>query len=455
MLHFNRFRFDGATKKILHEISGSTTLRIGSHVYTLTGVLVHESLSATSGHYYCDVVCAPHEQTGLAYRCNDTVCSRLIKDALDPDFKVAYMHIYELETGKEDIPVANTLQSDIGNRKVTTMAATAAENQPRRSGLQANVDQQGLLAASEEQRGIELPDEERKKLKEWVEEEERISFIDTAKRSKEQKRGLKWLQRRIKQVKDTYPDAEEPGLSATNVEQQGVRGLQANVEERGLLATSDEQQRRGGLQVNVEERGLLATSDDRQRRGGLQANTVEQGRPAANTKQQRGRRLPTSEEPQNGKLICRGSNPSQMESCTEQDKGQRRLEEQWEKRIIQSMEPTEQSKVDDGRTAYVTKNMKEVKEKYPNIGTKMPCKAKTGAEINGTYLEGQREEEKERMEHEREEQSEEKREQEKMEAMQCKANVARKPRDRLNAQTTLAGSFRVNTNNPSAIDKVS
>ena len=37
MLHFNRFLFDGGTKKISHGISGSTTLRIGSHVYTLTG----------------------------------------------------------------------------------------------------------------------------------------------------------------------------------------------------------------------------------------------------------------------------------------------------------------------------------------------------------------------------------------------------------------------------------
>ena len=79
MVHFVRFRwFDGARRKIPHEIGGSTTLRIGDHVYALTGVLVHKGSSATSGHYYCDVVCPPHEQTGLAYQCNDAEYPSLI-----------------------------------------------------------------------------------------------------------------------------------------------------------------------------------------------------------------------------------------------------------------------------------------------------------------------------------------------------------------------------------------
>ena len=220
---------------------------------------MHESPSAISGHYHCDVVSSPHEQTGLAYKCDDTVCSRLGKEALDPDINFAYMHIYELVPGNEDVPVANT----IGNRKVTTMAVTAAENQPKR--------QRGLLAASDEQFNA------------WVEQAEKILCRDPAERSKDERRALKWLQKMIKKVKENYPDAEEPGLSAGNAEQQqGGRGL-------------------------------------RQRRGGLQA---------ANAEQRRGRRLPASGEPQNGKLICRGSDPSKVESCTEEDEGRKRLEEQ-------------------------------------------------------------------------------------------------------------------------------
>ena len=77
MVHF--IRFDAARRKIPHEIGGSTTLRIGNRVYVLTGVLVHEGESATSGHYYCDVVCPPHEQTGLAYQCNDAAYPSLIE----------------------------------------------------------------------------------------------------------------------------------------------------------------------------------------------------------------------------------------------------------------------------------------------------------------------------------------------------------------------------------------
>ncbi len=143
MVHFVRFRwFDGARRKIPHEIGGSATLRIGDRVYVLTGVLVHEGTSATSGHYYCDAVCPPYEQTGLAFQCNDAVYPSLIEDELGNDFKVAYMHIYELKTGNEAAPIANTLGSDTRKRKsgekLPPQAANQAEKQQRRSGLQAN-----------------------------------------------------------------------------------------------------------------------------------------------------------------------------------------------------------------------------------------------------------------------------------------------------------------------------
>ena len=170
MLQF--IRFDAARRKIPNEIGGSTTLRIGDHVYVLTGVLVHEGTSVTSGHYYCDVVCPPHEQTGLAYQCNDTEYPSLIEEELGDDFKVAYMHIYELETGNEAAPIANTLGSDTRKRKsgekLIATAATTAQKQQRRSGLQANVEGQGLPARSEEQPISK--EEERRRLKAWVEE---------------------------------------------------------------------------------------------------------------------------------------------------------------------------------------------------------------------------------------------------------------------------------------------
>ena len=63
--------------------------------------------------------------------------------------------------------------------------------------------------------------------------------------------------------------------------------------------------------------------------------------------------------------------------------------------------------------------------------------------------------EKEQSDREGEEQSEEKREQEKTEASRCEGNAARKPRDVSTAQTTLAGGFRVDPDNLSAIDQVS
>ena len=385
MVHFVRFKFDGTGRKITHEISGSTTLRIGDRVYALTGVLVHNG-SPTSGHYYCDVVCPPHEQTGLAYQCNDAVYPSLIEEELGPDFKVAYMHIYELVTGDEAAPVANTLGSDTRKRKsgekMTMTAATIAEKQQRRSGLQAN--------------------------------------------------------------------AAEQGLPATNVEQQ------------------------------------------------------------------RGSGLPANEDARNGKLIgnCRGSIPSTVESCTEEDEGRRRLKG-WveEKRRIHSIKPAERSKEEEKRAAGLTKNIKAVKDNYPDIDTSMPSKAKTGAERNVRYRGGQSEvekaaqneatkkrnaeqrqrqseeekaaeneaakkrmaeqrqrqseeekkqrcaTEKKRLEEKRQEQSVEEREQEKMQDRQRKtakrANVASKPRDGLNAQMTLAGSFRVDTNHLGAMNEVS
>ena len=385
MVHFVRFEFDGTGRKISHEIGGSTTLRIKDCVYALTGVLVHNG-SPTSGHYYCDVVCPPHEQTGLAYQCNDAVYPSLIEEELGPDFKVAYMHIYELVTGDEAAPVANTLGSDTRKRrsgeKMTMTAATTAEKQQRRSGLQVNVEEQGL--------------------------------------------------------------------------------------------------------------------------------------PATNVEQQRGRGLPANEEARNGKLIgnCRGSIPSTVESCTEEDEGWRRLKG-WveEKRRIHSMKPAERSKEKERRAKWLTAKIKEVKDDYPDIDTTMPSKAKAGAERKVTHRGGQSEAEKEnvkvkdrtrkeasrleqseeekaaeneaakkrmaeqrkrqseeekkqrcatekkRLEEKRQEQSVEEREQEKMQDRQRKtakrANVASKPRDGLNAQMTLAGSFRVDTNHLGAMDEVS
>ena len=378
MVHF--IRFDAARRKIPHEIGGSTTLRIGDHVYVLTGVLVHEGTSVTSGHYYCDVVCPPHEQTGLAYQCNDTEYPSLIEEELGDDFKVAYMHIYELETGNEAAPLANTLGSDTRKRK---------------SGEK--------------------------------------------------------------------------------------------------LTTAEKQRRSSGLQANEEEQGLPATSDEQQRNGGLQANTAEQGLPAANLEQQRGRGLQANDDARNGKLIgnCRGSIPSTVESCTEEDEGRRRLKG-WveEKKRIHSMSPADRSKEEEKRAALLTKKIKGAKGDYPDIDTRMPSKAKTGAERNRTYLGGQSEEEKKqrcateakRLEEKREEQSEgekaaenesakmrmtehrqrqseEEKEQERSEARQRmtakRAKVVSKPRDGLNAQMTLAGSFRVDTNHLGAMDEVS
>ena len=64
-----------------------------------------------------------------------------------------------------------------------------------------------------------------------------------------------------------------------------------------------------------------------------------------------------------------------------------------------------------------------------------------------------------RMNEHRQRQSEEEKKQERLEARQRmtakRANVASKPRDGLNAQMTLAGSFRVDTNHLGAMDEVS
>ena len=64
-----------------------------------------------------------------------------------------------------------------------------------------------------------------------------------------------------------------------------------------------------------------------------------------------------------------------------------------------------------------------------------------------------------RMTEHRQRQSEEEKEQERSEARQRmtakRAKVVSKPRDGLNAQMTLAGSFRVDTNHLGAMDEVS
>ena len=337
MVHFVRFEFDGTGRKISHEISGSTILRIGDRVYALTGVLVHNG-SPTSGHYYCDVVCPPHEQTGLAYQCNDAVYPSLIEEELGPDFKVAYMHIYELVTGDEATPIANTLGSDTRKRKsgekMTMTAANIAEKQQRRSGLQANVEEQGL--------------------------------------------------------------------------------------------------------------------------------------PATNVEQQRGSGLPANEDARNGKLIgnCRGSIPSTVESCSEDDEGRRRLKG-WveEKESLISIPIAERNKAEKNRIHWLQKQLRKVKKDHPDIETKKT--PKTPAEKMAAQRYGQSEEEKAaeneaakmRMNEHRQRQSEEEKKQERMEARQRmttkRANVASKPRDGLNAQMTLAGSFRVDTNHLGAMDEVS
>ena len=231
-------------------------------------------------------------------------------------------------------------------------------------------------------------------------------------------------------------------------------GLQANVEEQRLRATSDEQQRGEELQANNEKgdgtpigncTGSISTSEEQQRRGGLQAN----------------------DDARNGKLIgnCRGSIPSTVESCTEEDEGRRRFKG-WveEKESLSSITTTKRSKEEKNRIRWLQNQIRKVKTDYPDIETKKP--PMTDAEKKAAKRNGQSEEEKEqvkandrmRKEAERLGQSEEEKEQEKMEARQRmtakRANVANKPRDGLNAQMTLAGSFRVDTNNLGAMDEV-
>ena len=304
MVHFVRFEFDGTGRKISHEIGGSTTLRIGDRVYALTGVLVHNG-SPTSGHYYCDVVCPPHEQTGLAYQCNDAVYPSLIEEELGPDFKVAYMHIYELVTGDEAAPVANTLGSDTRKRKsgekMTMTAATTAEKQQRRSGLQANVEEQGLPATNvEQQRGRGLPaneearngkligncrgsipstvescteeDEGRRRLKGWVEEKRKIHSMKPAERSKEEEKRAAGLTKKIKAVKDNYPDID------TSMPSKAKTGAERIVRYRGGQSEEEMKQVKANDRTRKEVKRLEQSEEEKKQRCATEKKRLEEKR---------------------------------------------------------------------------------------------------------------------------------------------------------------------------------
>ena len=406
ILHFKRFLFGEEAAKLRGRVThDSYTLNLLGGTYDLVGVLNHLGSNITSGHYNFDAICPT---TGRAWRCSDDNDPWLLSaKQLCHDFETAYLHVWQKRPTPEEQQV----------------------------GLQANVEEQRLRATSDEQqRGEEL------------------------------------------QANNEKRDGTPIGNCT------------------GSISTSEEQQRSGGLQANVEEQELPATTDKQQRMGGLQAN----------------------DEARNGKLIgnCRGSIPSTVESCTEEDEGRRRFRG-WveEKKRIHSMEPAERSKEEEKRKKWLTEKIKEVKDDYPDIDTKMPSKAKKGAERKLRYRGGQSEEEKaaenesakmrmtehrqrqseeekekvksndrmrkeaerleqseeekkqrcateaKRLEEKRQEQSEEEKEQERSEARQRmtakRAKVVSKPRDGLNAQMTLAGSFRVDTNHLGAMDEVS
>ena len=137
--------------------------------------------------------------------------------------------------------------------------------------------------------------------------------------------------------------------------------------------------------------------------------------------QQRGRGLPASEEARNGKLIgnCRGSIPSTVESCTEEDEGRRRLKA-WveEKESLTSTLTAERSKEVKNRIHWLQKQIRKVKKDYPDFETKKP--PMTDAEKKAAERNNQSEEKREhvkakdrtRKEAKRLEQGEEEKEQE-------------------------------------------
>ena len=433
ILHFKRFLFGQEAAKLdWHVTHDSYTLNLLGVTYDLVGVLKHIGANITSGHYNFDAVCPT---TRRAWRCSDDIDPWLLsEDQLCHDFETAYIHVWQ----KRPLPEEQANVEEQGLR------ATSDEQQ-RRGGLQANNERGDGTPIGNGTGSISTSDEQQRR----------------------------------------------EGLQATNTEQQGIGGLQGDEEEQELPAKSDEQQRMEGLQDDAEEQGLPTNSD----------------------KQQRGRRLPASEEQRNGKLIgnCRGSISTTLDEngCLEEDEERKKTMALVEEReAISSIKKRsdEQTK----RLRQVCKQIRKMEEKYPEITAKKPAKSQAerkaaerqrqsedkkkkrneeearrlatkrqgqsgdekAAECEGakvrmaTMREGQSKEEKEKRNEEegrrlatkREGQSKEEKEQEKTQDRQCKtakrANIAVKPRDGLNAQLTLSGSFRVDTNHLGAMDEV-
>ena len=479
ILHFKRFLFGQEAAKLdWHVTHDSYTLNLLGVTYDLVGVLNHIGANITSGHYNFDAVCPT---TRRAWRCSDDIDPWLLsEDQLCHDFETAYIHVWQ----KRPLPEEQANVEEQGLR------ATSDEQQ-RRGGLQANNERGDGTPIGNGTGSISTSDEQHRR----------------------------------------------EGLQATNTEQQGIGGLQGDEEEQELPAKSVEQQRMEGLQDDTEEQGLPTKSD----------------------KQQRGRRLPASEEQRNGKLIgnCRGSISTTLDEngCLEEDEERKKTMALVEEReAISSIKKRsdEQTK----RLRQVCKQIKKVEKKYPEITAKRPAKKvaeriracregqskeekaqekakdktrkaderrrqseeEKAAECEGakvrmaTMREGQSKEEKEkrneeegrrlatkregqskeekeqekakdktrkaderqlqseeekeqekakdktRKADERHGQSKEEKEQEKTQDRQRKtakrANIAVKPRDGLNAQLTLSGSFRVDTNHLGAMDEV-
>ena len=225
--------------------------------------------------------------------------------------------------------------------------------------------------------------------------------------------------------------------------------------------------------------------------------------------------LPASEAERNGKLIgnCRGpiSTTLDEKDCLVEDEERKRTMALVEEReAIWNVSSCQRSDEQKKRLRQVCKQIQKMEEKYPEITAKRPAKSQAerkdaqrqrqteeekAAECDGakvrmatkregqseeekkkrneeearrlaTKRQGQSEEEKEqekvknktRKAEERQGQSEEEKEQEQTKARQRmaakRANIAVKPRDGLNAQLTLSGSFRVDTNHLGAMDEV-